>query len=394
MLAPFAPQTDGRHGGSRALAASLTTLARRHDVGLLHVLEPNAPHVDDSIREACAFVEPLPLAALRGVRRLQRRAHVDMALLRGIPAWASALTTPRLADRVRSVAASWRPDVLQIEYVGMATYLDALASSGGARVLVDHDALLRPVWEFAHLPRPLGSLYRRLDERAWRLFERRVLGRFDATVVFTRRDLDAVRSVGARKAVEIPLATPIPERPLDPIGRPPPSVVFVGYYGHAPNVDAATWFAQSIFPAVKRTHPDVRAFLVGREPPPGLQAAAGDGVIVTGEVADVGEWLDRAAVVVAPMRRGGGMRVKVLEALAAGKAVVATPLAAEGLDVEPGRTMLIAGSEDEFAAAVSSLLADETRRAEIAAAAYAWARWRAELDVAARYDALYDELVS
>jgi glycosyltransferase involved in cell wall biosynthesis len=114
---------------------------------------------------------------------------------------------------------------------------------------------------------------------------------------------------------------------------------------------------------------------------------------VTGEVADLMPYLEDAAVVVAPIRMGGGMRVKVLEALAAGKAVVTTPLAAEGLDVTGGDQLEIAAGEDEFHTAVLRLLRDEDRRHALGARAWKWSREHLGWDAAiAQYDGLYRSL--
>ena len=105
-------------------------------------------------------------------------------------------------------------------------------------------------------------------------------------------------------------------------------------------------------------------------------------------------FLDRATVVVAPLRLGGGIRVKILDALAAGKAVVASTLAVEGLDIVAGEHCLVADTDDEIVAAISALLGDAALRARVAGAAYAWAAanlgWARTM---AAYDALYDRLL-
>jgi glycosyltransferase involved in cell wall biosynthesis len=112
-------------------------------------------------------------------------------------------------------------------------------------------------------------------------------------------------------------------------------------------------------------------------------------------VPDVAPYLDAAAVVVVPLRLGGGMRVKVLEALGAGKAVVCSPLAAEGLDVADGAELLLAESDEEFAAAIARLLGDAALRRALGASARNWARERASAgDRIAAYEALYRELVT
>ena len=165
-----------------------------------------------------------------------------------------------------------------------------------------------------------------------------------AVVVFTERDRLALEALGTgTRVVRIPFGVPAVDTALAPEGAAPPEVVFVGNFRHPANVDAAVWLAGTLFPPVRDRVPDARLTIVGASPTPEVRALAGEAVSVTGPVDDVVPYLDRAAVVAAPIRLGGGMRVKVLEALAAGKAVVATPLAVEGLDVSlevesaPGR---------------------------------------------------------
>ena len=129
-------------------------------------------------------------------------------------------------------------------------------------------------------------------------------------------------------------------------------VLFVGNFIHPPNQDAAERLVRSIFPRVRLEVPQAELRIVGPNPDAGLRAAAGLGVTFTGEVAEVWPHLEDAAVVVAPLRQGGGMRVKVAEALAAGKAVVATRLAAEGLTAEDGREVVLADTDEAIATAI------------------------------------------
>jgi glycosyltransferase involved in cell wall biosynthesis len=178
--------------------------------------------------------------------------------------------------------------------------------------------------------------------------------------------------------------------PLDAAGTEPATLLFVGNFNHVPNLDAALHLAADIFPLIRQRRPDALLRLVGERPP--VEVAA-SGVELTGRVPDVLPYLDAATVVVAPLRLGGGTRVKVAEALAAGKAVVAYPSALDGLDVEHGRHVLVARDAREFVVAVSSLLDDQPRRVALANAARVWAEehlsWKSPLD---RYDELYARL--
>ena len=135
--------------------------------------------------------------------------------------------------------------------------------------------------------------------------------------------------------------------------------------------------------------------MIGDRPPAWLRDGSWPGVTVTGKVPDVTPHLDRAAVVVAPLSTGGGLRVKVLEALAFGKALVASPLAVEGIALTDGRNYLRADGDAAFADAVALLLGDERRRVELGRAAREWAEanlgWQVTV---AAYEALYAELLA
>jgi polysaccharide biosynthesis protein PslH len=393
MLAPFPPRTDGRHGGARATASTIVALGGRHELGLVHLAAPDGAGVDPEVRRSAAFVEELPLPDVGGLRRWTRRVIVDAALLLGTPTAASELLSAPAAQRLRAIAAGWRPDAVHVESLTAAVFLSALDGFLGPRVLVDHDASLRPVQSFDHLPAPLARSLRALEIRSWRRFERATARRVDAAVVFTERDLAAAQRVGFRRVRLLPLVVAPRERPLDPVGTRPRSVLFVGYYRHPPNADAARWLVDEIFPRIRAEDAEAELVLVGDELPADVLERAGEHVVATGAVEDVRDHLDRAAVVVAPLRIGGGTRVKVLEALGAGKAVVATPRAVEGLDVPAGEAIVLARSTEEFADAVSLLLRDSERRRRLATSAYAWARTALDPHATAdRYDGVYAEL--
>jgi glycosyltransferase involved in cell wall biosynthesis len=143
------------------------------------------------------------------------------------------------------------------------------------------------------------------------------------------------------------------------VGSEDGRLLFVGNFGHPPNVDAAFRLTRDILPAVRRGGLSVQLDLVGDNPPPELREMASPVVNVTGRVPDVTPYLDRASLVVVPLRMGGGMRVKVLEALGAGKAVVASHLATEGLDLVDGQHVVHAETDDEFAARTQTDAGDQ-----------------------------------
>lgn len=387
IIVPFTPRLDGHHGGAKVTGQLVANLGARHDVALAHLARPGEAPVDDELARSCARVER--------VEQTQRigRIGLKLALLRGIPTWASEVTDAGLTTRVRKLASAWEPDVVQLEFPVAGRYLPALRDCPAPRVMTDHEGSVRDLREWRG---PLAPITRALDDRAWRRFERGVMEQVQAVVVFTARDRRALEALGAATPiVEIPFGVPVSAQALSAAGTPPPSILFVGNFMHPANADAALWLGRSLLARVRAQHPAARLTIVGPSPPPEVRALAGDGVEVTGEVADVMPYLAAAAVVAAPVRVGGGMRVKVLEALAAGKAVVATPLAVEGLDVTSGEQLLVAEGEARFAAALTGLLADDATRVALGARAGAWAcehlGWAASVD---RYERLYQALVA
>lgn len=392
FVLPFTPRLEGRHGGARVTGQLIEALADRHEVAVVHLAEGGDAPVEDALRSRLALVERVERP--EGPVSARTRITVKLGLLRGMPTWASELTTPGFAERLGAVASSWRPDVVQVEYPVMGQYLPALASCTAPRVLVEHDASLSDLRDFGG---PLGGVVRALDDRAWPRFERSVTNEVQAVVVFTERDRLVLEGLGTgTRVVRIPFGVPVPETaPAPAAGGAPPEVVFVGNFRHPANADAATWLARTLFPPVRERVPDARLTIVGASPTAEVRALAGEAVSVTGPVDDVVPYLDRAAVVAAPIRLGSGMRVKVLEALAAGKAVVATPLAVEGLDVTAGDQVEVAEGEGEFTEALARLLGDRDARVALAERARAWARAELGWDRAvARYEELYAELLA
>ncbi|MEW5781461.1 MAG: glycosyltransferase [Pseudomonadota bacterium] len=154
-----------------------------------------------------------------------------------------------------------------------------------------------------------------------------------------------------------------------------------------PNIDAAVWFANEILPGLRRRHPALRFFIVGRSPDPTVQALAGEGVVVTGTVPDVRPYLAHAAVVVAPLRIARGIQNKVLEAMAMARPVVASATCAQPIAAVSGEELLVAESADEYQARIESLLADPVHADNIGRAArrrvlasYSWDAHLAVID--------------
>ncbi|WP_076069221.1 TIGR03087 family PEP-CTERM/XrtA system glycosyltransferase [Sphingomonas montana] len=251
--------------------------------------------------------------------------------------------------------------------------------------------------KFAGYAATAGPFWRHVNAREGRLlaaYEAAVADRADLSLFVSRAEaaLFASRHPAAAARVMalengIDLATFRPDADVVPVASDGgPLILFTGQMDYAPNVEAVDGFARAVLPTIRAGFPTARFVIVGRAPVPAVRAlAALPGVEVTGAVADVRPWLAAAEVVVAPLKLARGIQNKVLEAMAMGKAVVASPAAHEGIDADPGRHLIVAGP-DRQADAVRALIADPVRRASLGRAArarmverYGWDRVLAPL---------------
>jgi glycosyltransferase involved in cell wall biosynthesis len=396
FLLPFAPRRDATHGGGRVLAGLIAELALRQRVALVYLRAAEEPPLDPLLQERCEWVEEVQRPSLGRSfgQRWWRHARLLNPLLRGRPAWVTDSSVGGFAQRLRARAQSWMPEIIQVEYQVMAQYLPALDHCPAPRILTVYEPAAATAQQLIELHRGLAQMYYLLDALAWQRFESQAMTQVQTLVVFTERDRRTLEMTA--KGLPITCIAPNIELracPLDALGQAPSSLVFVGNFGHPPNQDAAERLTRGIFPLVLARLPQTWLTIVGPEPPMALIAQGGGHVTITGVVPDTTPYLNRAALVVVPLRIGGGIRVKVLEALGAGKAVVASPLAAEGLDVVDGQHIVLAETDRQFCDAILGLLADPERRRSLATCARVWAEerfgWPTRI---AAYEQLYERL--
>lgn len=211
------------------------------------------------------------------------------------------------------------------------------------------------------------------QSRRMQAFERQECRRFDHVIAVSELDRDTFRDTYAVSQVSsIPTGVDVDFfRPSSSAAIAPRELVFVGSMDWMPNVDAVAWFVTDILPLVRRHVPDASLSIVGRDPARTVRelAARVPGVTVTGTVPDVRPYLERCAVVVVPLRVGGGTRLKIFEAMAMEKAVVSTHIGAEGLPIANGNELLLADDPRAFAGAVVSLLQDRAMARRLGEAA-------------------------
>jgi glycosyltransferase involved in cell wall biosynthesis len=293
----------------------------------------------------------------------------------------SRFSSGKVRDRLKRCLAEQRPDVVVCDFLDAAVnFPEQLAIPA---VLFQHN-VESEIWR-RHATNgsgPARKLIYRLEFSKMLRYEQKMVQRFDHVIAVSEHDkklmtawVDPARITVVPTGVDTAQFCPSPQP-----GQEKPLVMFVGAMDWEPNVDAAKYFCAEIWPLVLARVPEAKFRIVGRNPDRRVQALTGSSVEVTGRVPSVVEHLREAAVVVVPLRVGGGTRLKIYEAMAVGKAVVSTTVGAEGLDVHDGRDVILADSAVRFAEAVTTLLSDadlRSRQGQMAAelaASYGWPR--------------------
>ena len=220
----------------------------------------------------------------------------------------------------------------------------------------------------------LKSLYG-VEFRKMLRYEEAEVRRFDHLIAVSENDRALMTKwVDKQRVTVVPTGVDLSEyRPVPNAPEPRPLISFVGAMDWEPNIDGVDYFCSEIWPSIKKEVPAARFRIVGRNPGKRVEKWASDSIEVTGRVTSVVEHLRESAVVIVPLRIGGGTRLKIYEAMATAKAVVSTTVGAEGLDIHHGRDIMLADDPNSFAQAVIMLLRDRElrRRYEQAAAATA-----------------------
>ena len=350
--------------------------AAGHDVTLVtFTRDTDRPDDLAHLRSLCQEVRTVPM-----VRSARREA---LAFARSLPTPEPFLIArdrvPALTKLLAALVGRRPPfDVVHADQLWMAPYALGAASAGaGARprtVLDQHNAVFQVPLRLAVAERGLARrLALRLEAVKLKRFERRTCGRFDHVVWVTGEDRAAlfgaapVRAPERESVIPIcvdPAAAPVVDR--DPAGR---RVTFLGGLHWPPNAAGIGWFAREAWPRVRAAVPDARLTVVGRRPPDDLLslAAADPTIEVAGYVDDPRPLLAQTAAFVVPLRAGGGMRVKILDAWRWGLPVVTTTIGAEGLVARDGDNALVADTAEALADAVVRLLGAPNLASRLAA---------------------------
>ena len=250
-------------------------------------------------------------------------------------------------------------DVIHVESIFLTPYVPLIRKYSDARVILRAHNVEHLIWKRVSQSTRHGlkRWYLKHLSLTLRAYEMEHLNDYDGVVCITRNDADYFKANGCRKPITcIPFGVE-PEE-IGDLEPEPNSLFHIGAMDWMPNRESIAWLLDEVWPVVHREVPQARLYLAGRKMPERWMNAAIDGVSVVGEVPDAMRFIAGKQINVVPLLSGSGIRVKIIEAMSVGKAVVTTTVGAQGIDYVDGENILIANTPDEFAACIKRLLSD------------------------------------
>lgn len=335
--------------------------AKRHEISLVsYVLNGEEAESIHEMAGICREVIALPVPVNRS--RTSLYAGLFRNLFSDRPFLADKYGTSLMTRTVRGLRDTGEFDLAHIDTLWMAVHRSAV--EGLPTVVADHNVEHLVLEKRAALESPVARRFWQVQASRMRTFERRILRESTCAVAVSDADAEGLRRLEPEARVfTVPNGVDTEFFTPEWNAEQRNAVVFVGNMDYQPNVDAVRYFVSDIWPLIRRQSPQTEFFVIGARPPAAVQKCSDTaGVRVLGFVDDVRPWLRECSVYVAPLRAGGGTKLKVLTAMACGAAIVSSPIGAEGIELENGREMWVEDSPQATADRVLALLTDSAER--------------------------------
>jgi polysaccharide biosynthesis protein PslH len=357
FLSAFFPSPSADSAGVLDVYHIIKELAKRHDITLLSFATNNDLKYLPHLKQICHEVITVRSPALPGT--FNAYLFTGISLFSPYPAIALMTQSREMKNILIKKLSENNFDLIQVEFTQMAHYIDQIKIiSNNIPVVIDESdiAFIRRS-RFAETRCLIKRLLLRWDSEKLKHYELSYCGKFDAVLVRTEKDLQILKSYLPNKIfhklppwIDTSFVIRIKKEPEEE------NLMFYGAMWRPVNADAVIFFVKRIFPYIIRERPDVKFLIVGSRPPKSVLKLQSDRVIVTGYVEDITPYYNKAAIVVAPLRAGSGIKGKILQALACGKPVVTTSVGAEGIDAKESDGLFIADNVYDFAQCILNLL--------------------------------------
>ncbi len=252
-------------------------------------------------------------------------------------------------------------DVIVFESLFMAPYIDVVASNSNALFVLRQHNVEYKIWETLAVNEKniVKKWYLNLLTTRLKKFEISQLNKFDAITTVTENDAVDFRKMGCLKSIfSSPTGIDISRLKIDHTNLETPSLFHIGSMEWMPNQQAIFWFIKNVWNSISEKYVTLKFYIAGRGMPESFKQLHEKNLVIEGEVADAVKFIQSKQIMIVPLFAGSGIRIKILEGMALGKAIVSTSLGAQGIEVENGKHLIIANNASEFTNAISKIVSD------------------------------------
>ncbi|MBN2175946.1 MAG: glycosyltransferase [Bacteroidales bacterium] len=252
-------------------------------------------------------------------------------------------------------------DIVQLEMLYMTPYVETIRKYSDAKIVLRSHNIEHLIWNriTQNTRNRLKKAYLKTLTRKLKKYELATLENYDGIVTISNNDAAFFRSTGTKTPItDVPFGVEISRYPFENRKYEFPTLFHIGSMNWVPNEEGIRWFLDHTWPGINNKFPELKFYLAGREMPDWLTKSKINNVVVLGEVPDAKEFITSKAIMIVPLFSGSGIRIKILEGMAMGKAIISTGIGAEGIDYTKNENILIAETPEEFLNAIEKCISD------------------------------------
>ncbi|MCS7028745.1 MAG: glycosyltransferase [Bacteroidia bacterium] len=362
-------------GGAIAMYNTIKYLQKAQNTVTVLALNTNKHYQDPVVlQDICSAVHSVEINT--DIRLFKAMFN----LFKRVPYNVERFISKKFAQKIEQVLNQQSFDLIQLEGTFVAWYVDIIKKHTKVPVFLRAHNVEYLIWErlYKNAPRHPQAAYIRYLSKKLKQFEKEYFNKFDGILAITAEDAQRMRE---DLQVSVPIQV-IPAgvdfeifQPNPDISTLPNSLFLFGSLDWIPNVEAVLWFYHQIFPKLKEQYPDIQIHIGGKNPPSEILSLHDEKhIFVYPNVPSARDFMQSFEIMLVPLRSGGGMRIKIIEAMAMGKIVISTSVGAEGILVQNEQNILIANSPQEFVTQITRCFEDSGLKQKIAQNAYVTAR--------------------
>lgn len=365
IISQYIPHFKSGHGTGVFLYDFIKYLSKTNEITLISFCD------DSEIK----FVEDLsklpikiyPILRPRGYKgkiikniklMIRRLIQFSIGIIYNEPLIVSKYRNIKMKNFIKVLFKNEKFDLVQIESLPLAQYVKYIKNN--KTVLHEHDVVYRPISRKQKQTKSLiKKFFISIEKCRIYYYEKNIIKHFNLIFTVTEQDkLLLERMTRKNNIVYLPRGIELPPEIIGIPEREKNTLLFIGSFNHKPNVDAIEWFIKKIYPEILINYPNTKFIIIGPNPPKWMIDISknNQNILVTGFVEDIGLYLRKCSIFVAPLWQGGGIKIKILTAMAYGLPVVTTRIGAEGIEGLSEQNILIANTEEQFIERISLLL--------------------------------------